>query len=250
MRNFLNAVQFLTLVPVRSPATLDDDWLLRAVKYFPLVGVCIGLFSALVLFLASMAWSGIVPALLAVAASIALTGALHEDGLSDTADGLGGGRTVQARLDIMKDSRIGVYGTLVLGLGVALRVGALASLPPLVGMAALLAAHSAARFPPMIVLGTLKHTGDPASAKVSYLGYPVSRGEVLFGAFVVLVALLPLAAWSVPAAVVALLVGALPVVWLCRLARRLVGGYTGDILGAVEQVFEIGFMLGVAAVLG
>lgn len=250
MRNFLNAVQFLTLVPVRSPATLDDDWLLRAVKYFPLVGVCIGLFSALVLFLASMAWSGIVPALLAVVASIALTGALHEDGLSDTADGLGGGRSVQARLDIMKDSRIGVYGALVLGLGVALRVGALASLPPLVGMTALLAAHSAARFPPIIVLRTLKHTGDPASAKVSYLGRPVSGGEVLFGGLVVLLALLPLAAWSIPATMVALLLGALPVIWLCRVARRLVGGYTGDILGAVEQVFEIGFMLGVAAVLG
>lgn len=250
MRSFLNAVQFLTLVPVRSPATLDDDWLLRAVKYFPLVGVCIGLFSALVLFLASMAWSGIVPALLAVAASIALTGALHEDGLSDTADGLGGGRSVQARLDIMKDSRIGVYGTLVLGLGVALRVGALASLSPLVGMVALVAAHSAARFPPIIVLRTLKHTGDPASAKVSYLGRPVGGREVLFGAVVVLLALLPLAAWSIPATMVALLFGALPVVWLCRLARKLVGGYTGDILGAVEQVFEIGFMLGVAAVLG
>jgi adenosylcobinamide-GDP ribazoletransferase len=250
MRSFLNAVQFLTLVPVRSPATLDDDWLLRAVKYFPLVGACIGLFSALVLFLASMAWSGIVPALLAVAASIALTGALHEDGLSDTADGLGGGRSVQARLDIMKDSRIGVYGTLVLGLGVALRVGALASLSPLVGMAALVAAHSAARFPPIIVLRTLKHTGDPASAKVSYLGRPVGGREVLFGAVVVLLALLPLAAWSIPATMVALLFGALPVIWLCRLARKLVGGYTGDILGAVEQVFEIGFLLGVAAVLG
>lgn len=250
MRSFLNAVQFLTLVPVRSPATLDDDWLLRAVKYFPLVGACIGLFSALVLFLASMAWSGIVPALLAVAASIALTGALHEDGLSDTADGLGGGRSVQARLDIMKDSRIGVYGTLVLGLGVALRVGALASLSPLVGMVALVAAHSAARFPPIIVLRTLKHTGDPASAKVSYLGRPVGGREVLFGAVVALLALLPLAAWSIPATMVALLFGALPVVWLCRLARKLVGGYTGDILGAVEQVFEIGFMLGVAAVLG
>lgn len=250
MRSFLNAVQFLTLVPVRSPATLDDDWLLRAVKYFPLVGACIGLFSALVLFLASMAWSGIVPALLAVAASIALTGALHEDGLSDTADGLGGGRSVQARLDIMKDSRIGVYGTLVLGLGVALRVGALASLSPLIGMAALVAAHSAARFPPIIVLRTLKHTGDPASAKVSYLGRPVGGREVLFGAVVVLLALLPLAAWSIPATMVALLLGALPVIWLCRLARKLVGGYTGDILGAVEQVFEIGFMLGVAAVLG
>lgn len=250
MRSFLNAVQFLTLVPVRSPATLDDDWLLRAVKYFPLVGACIGLVSALVLFLASMTWSGIVPALLAVAASIALTGALHEDGLSDTADGLGGGRSVQARLDIMKDSRIGVYGTLVLGLGVALRVGALASLSPLVGMAALVAAHSAARFPPIIVLRTLKHTGDPASAKVSYLGRPVGGGEVLFGAVAVLLALLPLAAWSIPATMVALLLGALPVIWLCRLARKLVGGYTGDVLGAVEQVFEIGFMLGVAAVLG
>jgi adenosylcobinamide-GDP ribazoletransferase len=249
-RHFLNAVQFLTLIPVRSPDTLDDDWLLRAVKYFPLVGVLIGVASALVFSLASMVWGGVIPALLAVATSAALTGALHEDGLSDTADGLGGGRSVNARLAIMKDSRIGTYGALVLGLGVSLRVAALASLPPLVGVAALIAVHSVARFPPIIVLRVLSHAGDTASAKVSYAGAPVRVAEMIFGAAVVLLALLPLLAWSIFAVIAGLLIGAALVTWLCRLSRRLVGGYTGDVLGAVEQMFEIGFLLGVAALLG
>jgi len=250
MRSFLNAVQFLTRVPVRSPGKLDEDWLLRAAKFFPLVGVFVGCVSALIFVLTGMVWSGIVPALLATTASIALTGALHEDGLSDTADGLGGGTTLASRLAIMKDSRIGVYGVLAVGLGIALRVGALATLAEPVGAAALIACHTAARFPPMIALRTLDHIGDPASAKVSYLGQPIRAGEIAFGAVIVLAGLLPLLAFSALAGVVGLALGALLVIWLCRLARRLVGGYTGDILGAVEQVFEIGFMLGVAAVLG
>lgn len=250
VRHFLNAAQFLTLVPVSSPDTLDDDWLLRAVKYFPVVGVLIGLASAVVFFLASILWSGVIPALLAIATSAALTGALHEDGLSDTADGLGGGRSVAARLEIMKDSRIGTYGALVLGLGVSLRVAALASLPPLIGVAALVAVHAAARFPPLIVLRVLAHAGDAASAKVSYAGAPVSVAEIIVGAVVVVLALLPLLFWSALAAIAGLLLGAALAIWLCRLSRRLVGGYTGDILGAVEQMFEIGFLLGVAALLG
>src|ERR1700733_10311746 len=90
---FMNALRFMTIVPVPSADTeIAPDWLSRCAKYFPVVGIAIGLVSAVVLLLADRIWGSVVASLLAVAASIIITGALHEDGLADTADGLGGRR--------------------------------------------------------------------------------------------------------------------------------------------------------------
>jgi adenosylcobinamide-GDP ribazoletransferase len=127
---FLNALRFMTIVPVPlSDAAIEPDWLSRCAKYFPVVGIGIGLASAVVLLLAGRVWGPVVGSLLAVTASIVVTGALHEDGLADTADGLGGGASVEKRLAIMKDSRIGTYGALALVLSLSLRVTALADMP-------------------------------------------------------------------------------------------------------------------------
>src|ERR1700722_5222356 len=110
-RHFWNALRFLTVIPAPDAERVEDDWLIHAAKYFPLVGIIVGGFSAVVLLLAAKIWNGmLLPPLLAIAAGIALTGALHEDGLADTADGFGGGRSRAGRLTIMKDSRIGTYG--------------------------------------------------------------------------------------------------------------------------------------------
>src|SRR4051794_39860272 len=113
--HFWNALRFLTVIPAPRVAHIADDWLIRAAKYFPFVGIIVGGCTAGVLLLAGEMWSGVLPALLAVAAGIVLTGALHEDGLADTADGFGGGDARETRLVIMKDSRIGSYGALALG---------------------------------------------------------------------------------------------------------------------------------------
>ncbi|NEV79952.1 adenosylcobinamide-GDP ribazoletransferase, partial [Rhodopseudomonas sp. BR0C11] len=101
IQSLLNAVQFMTLVPTPRTA-LFDDWLLSASKYFPLVGAGIGLVCGGVLLAGSLIWSGVVPAMMTVAAGAALTGALHEDGIADTADGLFGGRTREQRLALIK----------------------------------------------------------------------------------------------------------------------------------------------------
>src|ERR1700740_173106 len=121
-RELLDALRFMTIIPVPSSDTANTpDWLSRCAKYFPVVGIGVGLVSAVVWLLADRIWGPVVASLLAVAASIAVTGALHEDGLADTADGLGGGSSVEKRLAIMKDSRIGTFGTLALVFGPALR---------------------------------------------------------------------------------------------------------------------------------
>ena len=248
-RQFWNALRFLTVIPAPGTDHVEDDWLTRAAKYFPAVGIIVGGCSALVLLLAAKLWTGFLPPLLAVAASIILTGALHEDGLADTADGLGGGRSRETRLAIMKDSRIGTNGALALGLGVTLRVFALAALPIWAGAAALLGAHAGSRLAAAAVMAVLPYAGDPGATKLTYTEAPWRGAEIAMAAAFTLVALLPLAQSGVAAALFGLLLGTAMAVWLVGRARKLIGGYTGDVLGAVEQLFEIGFLLGAAAAL-
>jgi adenosylcobinamide-GDP ribazoletransferase len=247
---FLDALRFMTIVPVPSSDTaIAPDWLSRCAKYFPVVGIGVGLASALVLLLADRIWSPVVASLLAVATSIAITGALHEDGFADTADGLGGGTSVEKRLAIMKDSRIGTYGTLALVFSVSLRVAALADMPPWTATAALIAAHAAARITPILVMNALPYAGDTAAMKLSYTDASVSVQEIRFALVVVVCALLPLAFGSILSVMSGLLLGAVLAAAVSYCARQRINGYTGDVLGAIEQMFEIGFLLGVVAII-
>src|SRR5271155_4444999 len=249
-RDFFNALRFMTIFPVpSSEAATAPDWLSRCAKYFPAVGICVGLVSAAALLLAGSIWNPVIAALLAVAASIAVTGALHEDGLAYTADGFGGGWSVEKRLAIMKDSRIGAYGALALMFGIALRVTALAEMPPWTGAAALIAAHAAARITPAFVMNALPYAGDTAAMKVSYADAPVNTNDLRFALIVVVCALVPLAFISILSVTSGLLLGAALAAAIALWARKLIDGYTGDVLGAVEQMFEIGFLLGVAAII-
>jgi adenosylcobinamide-GDP ribazoletransferase len=245
---FRNALRFMTIIPVASSdAATAPDWLSRCVKYFPVVGIGVGVASAVALLLAGNIWGPAIAALLAVATSIVVTGGLHEDGLADTADSFGGGRTPEKRLAIMKDSRIGAYGALALGFGVAFRVMALVGMPLWTGAAALVAAHAAARVTPTLVMRRLSYAGDTAAMKVSYADSPVNTSELQFALAVAACALLPLAFISFTSIISGLVLGAALAAALAAWSRKLIGGYTGDVLGAVEQMFEIGFLLGVAA---
>lgn len=246
-----DALRFLTIVwTPASPAEIAPDWLARCIKYFPLVGACVGGASAIVLLLADAIWGPAVAAMLAVATSVVVTGALHEDGLADTIDAFGGGWTIEKRLAIMKDSRIGAYGALALGFGVALRVAALAELSPWAGAVALIASHAAARVSPSFVINAMSYAGDIAGMKVSYAETPVRAGELRLALIIAGTAALPLLLISIPSVLSGILLGAALAAALARWSRRLIGGYTGDVLGAVEQMFEIGFLLGVAAIIG
>ena len=244
--HFLHAVRFLTIVPVPDAERLEPDWLVRSAKYFPLVGVLVGVLSAAVLDLASQAWSGLVPALLAVSASVLLTGAFHEDGLADSADSLGG-RTPEARLAIMRDSRIGTYGALALGLSVAIRTAALAIAPLPIATAALVAAHGGGRLAGVLTMARLPYAADPAAGKIVHSTDAFRTREQAIACAFALIGFVPLCLLAWPVALAAVAVGiALAIVTACLYAR-LIRGYTGDVLGAVEQVFEIGVLLTAAA---
>ncbi|WP_454620868.1 adenosylcobinamide-GDP ribazoletransferase [Bradyrhizobium cenepequi] len=252
LNRFRDAVRFLTIIPVGdSKDAPDSDWLVRSSQFFPLVGAIVGLASAATLLLTSLVLGPVIAALMAVMASVLLTCGLHEDGLADTADGFGGGWTVEQRLTIMKDSRIGTYGTLALIFAIALRVAVLTEMPAWIGAAALIASGAAGRAAALPVLGWMKYAGTTSSMKVTYVPSPLRAAEIGFGTIVVLLALTPLAvATHAPSALlVGTACGITLSVAVTLWSRRLIGGYTGDVLGAIEQVFEIGFLLGVAAVI-
>ncbi|MCG6206820.1 adenosylcobinamide-GDP ribazoletransferase [Rhodopseudomonas sp. HC1] len=250
LAQLLDAIRFLTILPVpNSERAPEPDWLTRAMTFFPVVGVGIGVISAMVLVLGNSLFGPGVAALLAVAASVMVTGAMHEDGLADTFDSFGGGWSVERRLEIMKDSRLGTYGGLALGLDVALRATALAQLPLWAALAALVACHAAARATPGFVTRKLSYAGNISGMKVSYADAPMRKDEFVLVLITVALASLPLLLVSPVALIAGLGGGAALAALMTRWAKRLLGGYTGDVLGAVEQMFEIGFLLGVAAVL-
>jgi adenosylcobinamide-GDP ribazoletransferase len=212
----------------------------RAAWAFPIAGILVGLIGAVVYLLAHrMGLPSWPAAALSVAATMAVTGCLHEDGLADTADGFGGGRTRELKLDIMRDSRIGAYGVCALVLSILLRVSALASLADTsLVVAALIAAHGAARatlpvfmffVPPARREGLSASAGQPpregviAAAVLGVLILAVCLGPLLaIAALILLVAVIALLAW---------------------LSLAQIDGQTGDVLGAVEQVSEIAILL-------
>jgi len=247
---FLNAVRFLTIVPTPPSDTVPQpDWLARSLKYFPLVGIGIGAISAAVLLLAGHVWGPFVAALLGIGSGAVITAALHEDGLADTVDAFGGGWSIERRLEIMKDSRIGTYGALALGFSVTLRIAALTQLPLWAGACALVASHAAARATPGFVMNAMSYAGDAEAKKVSYAETPMRSDEVCFALICAAIGALPLVFISVSSVFIGALLGTALAAALAMWSRRLIGGYTGDVLGAIEQMFEIGFLLGVAAII-
>lgn len=240
----LCAIQFLTRIPTLALAGFEADWITRAARYFPLVGQGVGAISAGVFLLGSPVWGAGVAAILAIGAGLLLTGAFHEDGLADTADGLGGGQTAQRRLEIMKDSRIGTYGVCALLVALGLKVAVLATFPAQAGALALLAAHGAGRAAAVVAMRVTPYAPSGEAGKWKPTPMGVRTGEVIVA--------LAIAVWPLlllPAAPVAagLVLGGAAAAILARTAVRLIGGHTGDVLGAVEQVFEVGFLLGLAA---
>jgi adenosylcobinamide-GDP ribazoletransferase len=254
------ALQFLTRVPVpgrllggtASEPAWDAAWLNECVRYFPLVGALVGACGALVLAGAQALLPPAAAALVAVMGMIWLTGAFHEDGLADTFDGLGGSVSRARALEIMKDSRIGTYGALALGTVTALRALVLAALLAhgvLLTGAALVMAHAVSRTASLAVMVSLPYAGDMEHAKAKPLATQVPVGQLGWGLVVLTVVLLAAigAAWTLDrhapqwAVTAAALLGSGAVVaaLMRRWLRQRLGGYTGDTLGATQQLSEV-----------
>ncbi len=237
------ALLFCTRLPIPNAAPVIGADIARAGWAFPVAGAIVGLIAAGVYWLAGLSGLPSLPAAgLTVAATLVVTGCLHEDGLADVADAFGG-HTRERRLEIMRDSRVGTYGACALSMSLLLRTAALASITaPAVAAPVLIAAHAAARAGMPLFMGLLP------PARVDGLSVGVGRplpvsiaAAVLLGVIALFVALGPAAGFC---AIVLLAAALALLAWLCI---RQFGGQTGDVLGAVEQLGEIAILLVAAA---
>ena len=238
----LLAIGFLTRIPVGGGETAPGA-LARAMGMFPLVGVLVGGVGAAVYALANLALPRPAAALLALGATVLVTGALHEDGLADMADGFGGGADREAKLAIMRDARIGAYGVVALALTLGLRAVALAGLPgPLSVAGALIAVHALARAAIPVAMQAL------APARADGLGAGAGRPSAMQAGIAATLAILAAAlVLPVGAALAALAGAAIGTVAMVVLAQQQIGGHTGDVLGATEQLAETFGLLGALA---
>lgn len=262
LRHYLLALQYFTRVPVtgfvEQWAGYSPERLRASAAHFPgvgaLVGLCAaGVAAAVLLALQPKPFAVLVAAVASTVATVLLTGGFHEDGLADLADGLGGSHDRARALEIMKDSRVGAFGVLALVLSLMLKVSllALVGATSIAALAvALVLAHVASRAWPLLVIRWLPHIGDAAWSKSKPLADRISRRSLCVG-FAWLMAAMVGAGWLQGARYVAapLLASFLALLGMVGLLRRRLGGFTGDGLGATQQVCEIACYLGVAVIL-
>ena len=274
IREYLLAVQFFTRIPITGRLA---EWvgfspaMLRAsAAHFPGVGVLVGVVAAavyalLAALLPDTAFTPLVAAALSTVACVLLTGGFHEDGLADLADGLGGSYDRERALEIMKDSRVGAFGAMALVLALLAKVAFVALLGSVDGVpggwdeapfkawyvcSALLAGHVVSRTLPLLLIYWLPHVGDLAASKSKPLADQISLNSLLT-AFLWCFGALALILWAQAATdlIVACSLSFMALLWMHRLLKRRLQGFTGDCLGAAQQVCEIAFYLGLAITL-
>ena len=237
------AAAFLTRLPIRLGDRSGMSALAGAAHCFPLIGLGIGLLGGIFYSLAvALDLPPLLAAIIAVAATVAVTGALHEDGLADTVDGFGGGGDRDRKLEIMRDSRIGTYGVIALVLALGARVVALASFEDNAdAIAAMILCQAASR---ALIVAVMQQAplarNDGLAASAGRPTQVAMLWALALGSFIAL-------ALAGLDGVIALVAGAAIACAIAWLARRQIGGVTGDVLGAVQQGSEIAMLLALVA---
>jgi adenosylcobinamide-GDP ribazoletransferase len=249
---FLVALQFLTRLPLPSLPHFESGWLAQSLRYFPLVGAGVGLINIAVWWLASRVFPAAVAVGLMLCASLLITGAFHEDGLADACDGLGGGRTRERALEIMHDSRIGAFGALGLIVAMGLKWTTLLAFPPGWLVFAVVAAHIFSRWCALGLIWLLPYAREGEASKVQPFSGGLSVSNWILSALIAAPIPVALARWLLPdpdfrAALddllAALISGLVLSLGLASYFRRRLGGYTGDCLGATQQICELAILL-------
>jgi adenosylcobinamide-GDP ribazoletransferase len=242
---FFAALRFFTRLPVPAWVGHSAEQLSHAARYFPLVGVLVGAIGAVVTLAAAQVLPLSIAALLGMVATLLATGAFHEDGLADSVDGFGGGWTREDVLRIMKDSRIGSYGAIGIGVALLMKFELLVNLGGvsswLTFAMTIVGGHSASRFAATTLIFALDYARDDDTSKSKPLARRMGRSELAVAAMFGLAPCLLLPVGQVSIALVA-------VVFVTLAAGRYfvkrIGGYTGDCLGATQQLTEIVFYVG------
>lgn len=234
---FWLALGFFSRLPIPSRTPYSEERMNQAGRYFGLVGVVLGLICAALFYVFNAIFPDSVAVILTMGFSLMLTGAFHEDGLTDMADGIGGGMTLERRLTIMKDSRIGTYGAATLVIALLSKYVLLTELTPLTSMLpVLVVAYTLSRAVAASLIYDMPYVSDPDSSKSKPLANRQSQVDLA-----VLIATGVGVSLILPLGLAAILLGS---AWLFRvlfkawLIKR-IGGFTGDCLGAAQQLFEL-----------
>jgi adenosylcobinamide-GDP ribazoletransferase len=239
----LLALSFFTRIPVRLPEVVKPEMLHQASRYFALIGLFIGVITASTLVLLASFLPISLAVLISMAVSLLLTGAFHEDGWADVWDGFGGGWTVEQKLNIMKDSRLGTYGAASLFFILMIKYQSLVLLSshssnPLLALSvALIIAHTLSRAVSTSLIFSMAYVSEDAQSKVK----PLAQHLSLKGLLILLITAAVVMFSLLPAVHCLVLIGGL---WLMRLLlifwfNRQLGGFTGDCLGAAQQILEV-----------
>ncbi len=262
---FMVAVQFLTRLPIPALPGYQAQWLSSSARYFPLVGVLVGGLNVTIWWLARQVLPPAVSVGLMLAVSLLVTGAFHEDGFADACDGFGGGHTRERVLDIMKDSRIGAYGAIGIFMMLGLKWSTLTALPDAALPLLVVSGHMVSRWCATALIWRLRYVRALPDAKAKPFADSLGGADWLLsggiGAVTVCAAAALGVAWATPAVAAsgalplracggALLAAAVITVLAAVYIRDRIGGYTGDCLGAVQQLSELGFLMTGAAMLG
>jgi adenosylcobinamide-GDP ribazoletransferase len=265
IRHFLLAVQFFTRIPITGRLAAwvgySPDMLRSSAAHFAGVGWIVGLVAAsvyaAVIVVTQNVFAPLIAACLSTISTVMLTGGFHEDGLADVADGLGGSYERERALEIMKDSRVGAFGALALVLALLTKVSLLAALGAQATAGAVgtydarglwlvcvlvLCAHVVSRAGPMLLVWALPHVGDTATSKSKPLADKIKPSALVSNflwCFMLLAPVIPAQAAMV--FIVGLLGSALALAWMYRWFNRRLQGFTGDCLGATQQVCELVF---------
>lgn len=236
---FFTALMFYTRIPCPSWVEYSEDYLNQATRYFPLIGWVVGASTALLIYVLQLLLPISVVVILSLAFSILLTGAFHEDGFADVCDGFGGGWTKERILEIMKDSRVGAYGAVGMIVLLALKITSsieLLQVDLMYGLKAIILGHVLSRFSAVIMIFTHEYSRADATSKVKPIAKKLTFNSLLVSIIWVVPALLLFQNYWIGLVL-------LPVygmkMYLASYFSKWIGGYTGDCLGATQQVNEI-----------
>lgn len=235
---FLTAVMFYTRIPCPK-FDFKDEFLNDATKYFPLIGWIVGLTAVLTIYVTHFVLPLSVCVILSFLATILLTGSFHEDGLADVADGFGGGWNKMRILDIMKDSRVGAYGVVALILTFGLKITAIVELFTLdfyFGIKSILIAHVLSRLIAETMIFTHEYSRDDASSKVKPIAKKLTLSNLLISVIITIPAFLIFQELLV---FLIIIPAYLAKMYLASYFKKWIDGYTGDCLGATQQIVEV-----------
>lgn len=249
---FLLALGFFTRIPVSDFANFQESDLNCSAKYFPLIGIIVGLIGAMSFMLSAQFLPQTIAILISMMSTVYLTGAFHEDGLADSADGLGGGWKREQILTIMQDSRLGTYGAAALFFSLFAKFQLLNTLDHTFIPYALIAGHAISRLSAVWVMATLHYAKPEGKAKplATLISLPALTLANIMGLlpYFSIIAMLIISQHPVQLVIYFVPMTLIPMIliglWWRYKIKRWLGGYTGDTLGAVQQLTELAFYFG------